>query len=429
MPSRPYWSVRSAQIHLLRLWVAVRAVWRPAQQTQPSLANSERLPSATPGAPGATPWLDPDRPRAAFLFRVPFELVIDEPTMNQAVVVPMGNQQRPVRIVIAQVESSVLLNDAPARYLCDIRRTDLPQNEPYPAAAWVADVELDNQLEQRLEEWSPEELLFDLALRAFNRYLHAYMIAAEDSSARFLTPQALDPFAIVEFRLLDGSPLDSGLFTLPAAQRGPDLQDKRRLLKRLQHALKAEGQGHPIDDVVLWRVRAEHLINYVGDYELSVLALQTSAERLLYALAAAIAVDKGQDAEAVDSIRRKRFDALTKTLQHDLGGSWDRSQQDQPFGAYWQDLYQLRNHVGHAGRRVQFHEAARGFGAYREFKEFVEHRVLEKVNVFPRTALMLFGLQGLIENGRATHKVLQLDRELQRSGQDWGWWEPPNCGS
>lgn len=378
---------------------------------------------------GHDPWLDANRPRVAFIFRMPFELLIGEKGMKREAVIPLGGQQRPARVAISRVASPALLNDAPLRYLSVVRGTDLPELESALVDTWVADVELDNRLEGEVGGWTPGELLFERALEALNRYLHAYMIASEDAAARFLTAQALDFFALAEFRRLDGSPLDSDIFTLPSAYQHKSAIDERALLRRLDYAVKAESQGHPIDDVVLWRIRAEHHLNFVGDYELSVLALQTSVERLLFAIASAIAVDKGEGADFVDQLQKKSFDALTKTLQHDLGGSWDRKLDEKPFGAYWQDLYRLRNQVGHAGRRVNFLEAARAFEVYRDLKEFVEDRVLGKVDTFPRTGMMLFGLQDLAERGRATQSVLDLDSSLRDRGQEWGWWRPPTPGS
>ncbi len=410
---------RAAAIALLRL----RAAVQPRSVSQPSTTDTERSAETTAIDPDG-PWLDPERPRVAYIFRLPFDLSVDTRALGIRILIPLEDEQAPACVNVARVPAPRLLNDAPLRYLCRIRGQEAPESQPELADDWVAEVELNNALVEGRSGWSPGELLFERALDTFNRYLHAYMVACESSSVRFLTAQALDPLAIVEFRLADGTPLDAGAFILPAAHRTSNSLNPSVVNSRLKHAVRAEGHGHPVDDVILWRVRAEHLLNYVGDYELSLLALQTSVERLVYALASAVAVDKGASKEAVKQVQEKHFGPLTKTLQHDLGGSWDKNRLDQPFGAYWQHLYLVRNQVGHAGRRIDFHVAERAFQGYRDFKEFIEDRVLRKANVFSRTAMMLFGLQDLVARGGGTRAVLDLDRQLQRSGEEYGWWEP-----
>ncbi len=401
---------RAAAIALLRL----RAAVQPRPVSKPTTTDTERS-SGTTAIDADGPWLDPERPRVAYIFRLPFDLDVDTRALGLRIVIPLGDEQVPALVHVARVAAPRLLSDAALRYLCRLRGQEGPELQPDLVDEWVAEVELNNVLVEGRTGWSPGELLFERALETFNRYLHAYMVA---------TAPALDPLAIVEFRLGDGTPLDTGPFILPAAHRTSSSLNPGLVSDRLKHAVRAEGHGHPIDDVILWRLRAEHLLNYVGDYELSLLALQTSVERLVYALASAIAVDKGASKETVKQVQEKHFGPLVKSLQHDLGGSWDKNRREQPFGAYWQHLYVVRNQVGHAGRRVDFHVAERAFQGYREFKEFIEDRVLRKANVFSRTAMMLFGLQDLVARGGGTRAVLDLDRQLQRSGQEYGWWEP-----
>ncbi len=294
--------------------------------------------------------------------------------------------------------------------------------------AWVADVEIDNDLDESAKDRGRPamELLFGCALTALNRYIHAYMTASEDAAVRFLTPQALDPIAMTEFRSAEGASLETGLFYLPAAQRRATFDlSSSELSQRLSDFLYAEARGHPIDDVILWRVRAEHLVNYVGDYELGVVALQTSAERLVYALRTCIAVDHGMSRQEIEELRGRPFKPILESLRQDLkGGSWDLSRANQPVGRYWQHTYLLRNSIGHAGRRIDETTAERAFEAYREFKEFLEGRVLEKKSAFPRTALMLFSAQGLQDRGHLTRRLQEFALQLKSSGQDWGFWEP-----
>lgn len=124
-------------------------------------------------------------------------------------------------------------------------------------------------------------------------------------------------------------------------------------------------------------------------------------------------------------MRGSTFDAAFHRLQHELGGSWDRSRHDLPVGRYWKQVYGLRNRVAHAGVRVDLTQAEEAFHAYREFKEFLEARLVAKSQELPRTALMYFGLQGLVNRGKVRPAVAELVAELDASGQDWAWWEPP----
>ncbi len=387
------------------------------------------------------PWANPTLPRVAFILRVPFDLGLDTEALGARVVVPPEDQTSSASFIVTKAittrarVSTAVLAYRPQR-ISSYRRSRISRfwtsvarklgGRSIRQVEWVVDVEIDNDLQPPLNNTRPvQELVFERALAVLNRYLYAHLLASESASARLLTPQALDAFALVEFRAPRGLVSGPFRFPLPGAHRQPHLPNSGVLLSRLQHNMRAESYGHPVNDVIVWRVRAEHLVNYVGDFELSVVALQTSAERLIFALVCASVVDRGGGRHEVSQVRRGTFDSAFNRLQQELGGNWDRSRDDIPVGPYWKGVYVLRNRIVHAGQRIDLAQAEGAFDDYREFKEFLETQLLAKSQQLPRTALMYFGLQGIVDRGKVRPAVANLVAELDKSGQDWGWWEPP----
>lgn len=227
------------------------------------------------------PWGDAALPRVAFIFRVPFDLGVDTQVLGARVVVPAqeGSANSANFIVTKAVATKARLSTAvltyrPARsatsrfILSSKIRTGLLRmlsGRSSRRFEWVVDVEIDNDLKGGSDDVRPiQELVFDRALGVLNRYLYAHVLASESASARLLTPYALDAFALVEFRGDGGLIAGPYKFELPSAHREPRLPDHELLFARLQANMRAESYGHPINDVIVWRVRAEHLINYVG---------------------------------------------------------------------------------------------------------------------------------------------------------------------
>jgi hypothetical protein len=300
---------------------------------------------------------------------------------------------------------------------------------PQGGNLWVARVEARRQDFAGDAKASDNDLaiaFMDFALKVLNRYLRAYSIATEDAAIRTITPEAFDvAVAMIEFSGDRGpDPTERRSFTLPeATRRDPGtVMEQEVLLKRLHQGLNSTNNQHPMDDVILWRLRAEHHVDYVGDYELAVIALQTSMERRVFVIRALLMIDEGADSAAVAASNDDSFKSAFNNLGHRLqGGTWDATDVTRPVGRYWRDLYQLRNDIAHGGRSVSRDDAQKAFDAHRELQEDIERRLLAKKTSFPRTAVTVLGAEGLRQKGHYSNRMKAIIKSWEDAGEAEAW--------
>ena len=268
--------------------------------------------------------------------------------------------------------------------------------------------------------------LFERALASLNRLIRVYMVAYEDSSVRQLTMERVGPNLLLDWRSSTG--VSDHEFSMPnheAWQWGtppvvPGPSPERHAI--LPAALANEVLEHPIDQVILWKTRARHVLEYEGDYELALVCLQTSVEILVGAVLRGTLVDEGLASAEIEKRGRPSFVDSCNALQHRLGGSWNRDSSKSAFGQYWVSLYLVRNAVIHGGHAVRQDELAAAFVAYQEFYAFIEHRLRTKRSDYLRTALMVCSASGLAEAGSLGEEVKA--RILAMQEEDPRFWLP-----
>ncbi len=302
---------------------------------------------------------------------------------------------------------------------------------------WVAAISMPlDQLERHHSVDNNEIAIaaFERALEFTNNYLRAYTIGAEDSAIRMLTPEALDaPVLGVGFsHSTKPDHVRLGTFTTPAATRNKvfKIADPALLYARVQQGMESTSNKHPIDDVILWHVRAEHHVDWVGDYEMAVMALQTSVERRVFAMRACMIVDEGGTPPSTQEEGSTAFKTAFRNLGDKLGGGpWDLTNRTNPVGRYWHDLYELRNKVAHSGSSVDRATLERAFEAEQELVAEIEQRLLKRKTRYKRTALLVMGGIGLKEKGALSNTMRDFINHLKETGQKDRFWLPPESNS
>ncbi len=77
------------------------------------------------------------------------------------------------------------------------------------------------------------------------------------------------------------------------------------------------------------------------------------------------------------------------------------------------DLYVLRNRVLHGGYVPDRNEARSALDAADVLSKFIGDRILDRSNMFPRSALIVFGLDGLERRGALSRRMRSVAEELE----------------
>lgn len=407
---------------------AVQSAWQHFERR----VGAKRSRTRTANYP-QSPWVDTRFDTVSVLLPLPFSLRIDMTELGIRIRGSIDGITYTLETTVAKIEAPnkarwsfvrslprrtkwrTLFPDRDERLgasLISLNRSDMVASVSTPAAS-------DNDIATHC-------VLF--SIRILNQYLRAYSIAAEDPAVRTLTPEAFDAaYAAIEFSSTDERiETHRRPYRLPEATRRREADvDDVLLLKRVQQGVNSTNNNHPMDEVILWRLRAEHQADYIGDYELAVVALQTSVERRVFSMRAVLLADQGADSVAVTESSTHAF----KTAFNDLGatlhgGSWDVTDQGSPIGRYWTGLYQLRNSIAHDGATVSRQDAEAAFDAHRDLVDEIERRLLLRKTEFPRTAVFLFGAEGLRQKGMLSNRMLANIRAWNDAGEQWTFWLP-----
>src|SRR3954451_4216541 len=80
--------------------------------------------------------------------------------------------------------------------------------------------------------------------------------------------------------------------------------------------------------------------------------------------------------------------------------------------------------MAHGGQSVSRAEAELAFDVHTHLVRDIERRRLLKKTVFPRTAVFVFGAEGLRQRGRLSNSMRDHIRAWQAAEEDWTFWLP-----
>jgi len=383
-----------------------------------------------------SPWRDPQWDTVTFCVPLPFNVRLDMAETGQRIRGILNSRDYTIfttRLTVGEAGYSVGSTQTKPLEGEFVRKLSWSALQSVDTGElWVAVVGMRlDQLDQAVEMTDNDVAIaaFERALEFTNHYLRAYTIGAEDSAIRMLTPEALDAAALpVEFsNSAKPNQVDVGTFSTPAATRHDShmVRNEDLLYARVQQGVQSTNNRHPMDDVILWRVRAEHHVDWVGDYELAVMALQTAVERRVFVIRACMIVDEGGQPPTAEMDGATAFKTAFRDLGSRLaGGPWDLTNRSNPVGQYWHDLYELRNRVAHSGTSVDRVAVEQAFNAERELAEEIERRLLQRKTKYKRTALLVLGGVGLKERHMLSGTMRDFINELQRAGKSHDFWLP-----
>jgi hypothetical protein len=277
----------------------------------------------------------------------------------------------------------------------------------------------------RLSWESPDDpaVTFHRSLAQFNDFLTGYIVALAEP---FVHPITTLDLGSVVFRGAidrDGMWHDLGVLfmhieTLPTFVQPLDIEKVAPLLDLAWTAVRG---GQPLIPAKLWYWRALSAERR-GDSADRVSSLQTSMESLLYGIYRLTLVDQGVSAGEIDHlVQDQLFKPLVATkLPPLLGGRWDLTAQHSELGAYWAELYELRNRVVHSGYDPSIPEADAATTAYLALRSFLDVRIWAKRRELPRTALAKLGYPA--RGGRVDSSFSAAAQAIM--GSDPFWWLP-----
>jgi|ThiBio_1000_plan_1041568.scaffolds.fasta_scaffold02547_5 hypothetical protein len=262
----------------------------------------------------------------------------------------------------------------------------------------------------------------DKAVGAIQRVLHGYMIATEDPRIDYDSIQKFGKFAYMLFVDISKRVLCGGTFTL---QREHPYQRPDDYLRRLDDGIATEMSEHPIDRVVLWRLRANRAYQGDRDDAAAVLFLNTSVEMLIGAVYRAML----RDDERANLSRVKRgIDQFIPRLR-EVGerlqcGPWNLKDTASEVGRYVDQLYALRGRIVHGGFTPTTQQTEAAFEAGGDLRCELERRIIDARARFPVTCLLLNSRQSLEDRKLYIRRVRDTHERMVRDEDPRHWFTP-----
>ena len=127
----------------------------------------------------------------------------------------------------------------------------------------------------------------------------------------------------------------------------------------------------------------------------------------------------------VDTTVSSNFTTVLKNFGHLLkGGTWDVTRVGSVQKRYFDDCYLLRNRVVHAGARITRSQLDTATDSHHAIVEDIETRLLQRRNELPRTAVMVFGVQGLAIRNQLSEAINDAIEQWKSEGHDWTFYLP-----
>lgn len=212
--------------------------------------------------------------------------------------------------------------------------------------------------------------------------------------------------------------VEHGFHPVPVATAEQPAQAERILL--------ATWSGSPIETYLHFELDARRAVDTEGDYTEGVLKAAAAAEVLLkhtawmltWEATTVLAQDPAPSAVVSPSADAKPRSLIGSVLMPRLRGSWESGSADKPVGGWRTHVAQRRNAVIHLGYRPVESEAHEAIAALDRLRSHVLDRLAAMANVYPRTALLIAGRDGLTRRdafakARATYGAVDLQAELR----------------
>lgn len=263
---------------------------------------------------------------------------------------------------------------------------------------------------------------FHRCLQVLNLFLQSTLLVTGDVRIRTVSSHDFRPIMVVGARKLANK-----WSLLSYMQMHPEFSTPNGLIPEsipgltqdlLNSGIEAISAEKPYITTIVWRSRAQRSMQQAGDATDAIINYQIAAESLLFDTYRMLLVDEGLSSSEITSEVNSDtpFKSLiTRILPGKIGGQWDVTLPKTPVGAYWSNLYEMRNQIMHAGVPANMDQALEARRAYRGLVKHLEGRLLERRNRYPRTALVRFGLQRIqaeVKISRAfLEKLTQIEGE------------------
>lgn len=199
-----------------------------------------------------------------------------------------------------------------------------------------------------------------------------------------------------------------------------------------ERVLMAAWLRNPVEVYMDFELEAARAADTDGDYVECVLKAAAAAEVLIkqaawmltWEAAVLLPRDPASNASPIEKAADARPSVLIgSVLTPRLKGNWGSQSPLHPVGAWRHDIARRRNSVIHRGYRPTAVEAHAAVSALDELERHVVDRLAAMANVYPHTALLIAGKEGLERRGqfgkaRATYQNVQL-QDILRDYLSW----------
>jgi hypothetical protein len=257
---------------------------------------------------------------------------------------------------------------------------------------------------------------FDAAVDGAAKLVRAFRISSKLPVSP-LTRERL-PFIIYFLtRNLVGKPeWSNGLFMtrpLPDPTFATEPIDVEGMPSFISHLGAIEVQ-HPLAPQVERRVDAALSLERLGDTTNAVILAELSGVIFLDVVLSLLYWDEGAAVEETAGALDRPFKSrLKREYAPRLGGDWDLTHRDGAVGRWYADLYLLRNRIVHGGHVPDRGEARTALDAGDDLAAFLCDRITARRDRFPRSALIVLGVDGLKRRDALSKRVLSVMGEFE----------------
>lgn len=266
----------------------------------------------------------------------------------------------------------------------------------------------------------------DVFDRAFNLLSDAVAALRNATGTGIPDPtiERMHPFYLTAHEDVAGNVEPTGVVVVTHVSLGSPAPASKEQLQAAQQLLFGRWLRSPVETYRTFSMQARLAVTDDGDYVKAVLMAAIACEVLIKNAAwmltfegSRMETDPAFPAAKAGLGRLKPSQLIGRVLQERLGGSWTSNDPTQPVGAWRHHVARVRSNILHKGRRPTAVDADEALIAMGELERHVADRMTARSTVYPRTAYVQVGPDGLHRRGRLDAVVQALDDPAETPDQ------------
>ncbi len=226
--------------------------------------------------------------------------------------------------------------------------------------------------------------IFDVLVDCLNWMIIAYKLHKKDVHVHEVSREMFEFASISRVITIDSWEYNAGIFltntNIKYRKEKLSEEDQYEVIRYTSVIYKENNPFIVSEDLLL---TARHNFRY-GFYKEAVLFSQSFIETFLHALFHQLLETEGKTEEEITKkLEDVSFIGMVKKEFHGrIGGVWNTDNLLTPIGEWYENTYQLRNRVAHAGFSPVFEEAEKSINSAMKFRLFVINQLLTKKKLY-----------------------------------------------